>query len=142
MASAYEFQTQGDKYGIKTILGNEMYCTEDRFRQSLTEEERKGLTATEIREANRGRMKTPHLLLLAETDEGLQNLYRLNYYAATEGFYGKPRIDLKLLKKYSKGLIATTTCCISNMARYFQNKEIDKMTGFFNDLAGIYIWSG
>ena len=138
MASAYEFQTQGDKYGIKTILGNEMYCTEDRFRQSLTEEEREGLTATEIREANRGRMKTPHLLLLAETDEGLQNLYRLNYYAATEGFYGKPRIDLKLLKKYSKGLIATTTCCISNMARYFQNKEIDKMTGFFNDLAGIF----
>ena len=24
------------------------------------------------------------------------------------------------------------------MARYFQNKEIDKMTGFFNDLAGIF----
>ncbi len=40
MASAYEFQTQGDKYGIKTILGNEMYCAEDRFRKRLTEAER------------------------------------------------------------------------------------------------------
>ena len=77
-------------------------------------------------------------MLLAETDEGLRNLYRLNYYASTEGFYGKPRIDLKLLAKYSKGLIATTTCVISNMARYFQNKEIDKMTGFFNNLADIF----
>ena len=138
MASAYEFQSQGDKYGIKTILGNEMYCVEDRFRQGLTDEEKDGLTPTEVREANKKRLKSPHLLLLAETDEGLQNLYRLNYYAATEGFYGKPRIDLKLLAKYSKGLIATTTCVISNMARYFQNKEIDKMTGFFKDLAGIF----
>ena len=117
MASAYEFQTQGDKYGIKTILGNEMYCVEDRFRQGLTDEEKDGLTPTEVRDANKARLKAPHLLLLAETDEGLQNLYRLNYYAATQGFYGKPRIDLKLLAKYSKGLIATTTCVISNMAR-------------------------
>ena len=138
MASAYEFQRAGDEIGIKTIIGNEMYCVEDRFRQGLTEEEREGLTPTEAREANKQRLRSPHLLLLAETDEGLQNLYRLNYYAATEGFYGKPRIDLRLLAKYSKGLIATTTCVISNMARYFQNKEVDKMTGFFNDLAGIF----
>ena len=138
MASAYEFQRAGGEYGIKTIIGNEMYCVEDRFRQGLTEEERDGLTATEVREANKQRLRSPHLLLLAETDEGLRNLYRLNYYAATEGFYGKPRIDLRLLSKYSKGLIATTTCVISNMARYFQNKEVDKMTGFFNDLAGIF----
>ena len=138
MASAYEFQRAGDEIGIKTIIGNEMYCVEDRFRQGLTEEEREGLTPTEAREANKQRLRSPHLLLLAETDEGLQNLYRLNYYAATEGFYGKPRIDLRLLAKYSKGLIATTTCVISNMARYFQNKEVDKMTGFFSDLAGIF----
>jgi len=138
MASAYEFQSQGDKYGVKTILGNEMYAVEDRFRKGLTDAEKEGLTPTEVREENKKRLKAPHLLLLAETDEGLQNLYRLNYYANNEGFYGKARIDLKLLAKYSKGLIATTTCCISNMARYFQNKEIDKMTGFFNDLAGIF----
>ena len=138
MASAYEFQSQGDKYGVKTILGNEMYAVEDRFRKGLTDAEKEGLTPTEVREENKKRLKAPHLLLLAETDEGLQNLYRLNYYANNEGFYGKARIDLKLLAKYSKGLIATTTCCISNMARYFQNKEIDKMSGFFNDLAGIF----
>jgi len=138
MASAYEFQTQGDKYGIKTIIGNEMYCVSDRFRKGVTEAEKEGLTPTEVREENRKRLKAPHLLLLAETDEGLQNLYRLNYYANNEGFYGKPRIDLNLLAKHSKGLIATTTCVISNMARYFQNKEIDKMTGFFDDMASIF----
>ena len=138
MASAYEFQRAGDEIGIKTIIGNEMYCVEDRFLQGLTEQEKDGLTATEVRDANKQRLKAPHLLLLAETDEGLRNLYRLNYYASTEGFYGKPRIDLKLLAKYSKGLIATTTCVISNMARYFQNKEIDKMTGFFDNLADIF----
>ena len=46
MASAYEFQRAGDEIGIKTIIGNEMYCVEDRFRQGLTEKEREGLTAT------------------------------------------------------------------------------------------------
>ena len=69
MASAYEFQSQGDKYGIKTILGNEMYCVEDRFRKGVTEAEKEGLTPTEVREENKKRLKAPHLLLLAETDE-------------------------------------------------------------------------
>ena len=53
MASAYEFQRAGDEIGIKTILGNEMYCVEDRFRQGLTDAEKDGLTATEVREANK-----------------------------------------------------------------------------------------
>ena len=41
MASAYEFQRAGDEIGIKTIIGNEMYCVEDRFLQGLTEEEKR-----------------------------------------------------------------------------------------------------
>ena len=53
MASAYEFQRTGDEFGIKTIIGNEMYCVEDRFRKSLTDGEREGLTATEVRNANK-----------------------------------------------------------------------------------------
>ena len=138
MAGLFEFYTEMTKVGVKPILGNEMYCVEDMHRRGLTDAEKDGLTPTEIREKNKMRLRSPHLLLLAENDIGLRNLFRLNYYANTEGYYGKPRIDLDLLEKYSEGIIATTTCVISNMARYLQAKQTDKMTSFFDRLLGIF----
>lgn len=48
------------------------------------------------------------LVLLAETDEGYQNLLELATKAALEGMYYKPRVDGELLKQYGKGLIALT----------------------------------
>ena len=138
MAGLFEFYTEMTKVGVKPILGNEMYAVEDMHQRGLTEDERKGLTATEIREKNKLRLRSPHLLLLAENDIGLRNLFRLNYYANTEGYYGKPRIDLDLLEKHSEGIIATTTCVISNMARYLQAKQTDKMTAWFDRMLGIF----
>ena len=48
------------------------------------------------------------LVLLAETQEGYQNLLKLATVAALEGMYYKPRVDKELLKEYGKGLIALT----------------------------------
>jgi DNA polymerase III subunit alpha len=46
-----------------------------------------------------------NLVLLAKDLEGYQNLVYLSSMAFTEGFHYKPRIDLELLSKHSKGLI-------------------------------------
>ena len=51
-----------------------------------------------------------HMTLLAESDEGLHNLFRMSSYASLEGYYFKPRIDRELLQTYAKGVIATTGC--------------------------------
>ena len=51
-----------------------------------------------------------HLLLIAKNNEGYQNLLRLNNIANLEGFYGKPRFDYEDIKKYGKGIIATSSC--------------------------------
>lgn len=51
-----------------------------------------------------------HLLMIAKTDEGYKNLLKLTSIGALEGFYGKPRIDYNDIKKYGKGLIATSSC--------------------------------
>jgi len=51
-----------------------------------------------------------HLILLAKNFEGYRNLLKLVSIANTKGFYYKPRIDKKLLRKYSAGLIATSAC--------------------------------
>ena len=51
-----------------------------------------------------------HLVLLRETQEGYQNLIKLVSDGFTRGFYYRPRVDLKLLQKYSRGLIALSAC--------------------------------
>ena len=137
-ASHFAFHQAGKATDTKIIYGNEFYFAADRTLRGLTDEEKNGLTATETRDANKARLRKAHLLLLAETDEGLHNIYKLNYHANTSGFYGKPTIDLPLLRQYSKGIIATTTCVISPMARMLQNKKIDDMSVWFEDMLTIF----
>jgi DNA polymerase-3 subunit alpha len=49
---------------------------------------------------------TSNLVLLAETNEGYQNLLKLISISYLEGFYYKPRVDKDLLRRYGGGLIA------------------------------------
>jgi DNA polymerase-3 subunit alpha len=51
-----------------------------------------------------------HLILLAKNMEGYKNLMKIVTISHLEGFYYKPRTDLNLLKKYSKGIICLTAC--------------------------------
>lgn len=51
-----------------------------------------------------------HLLMIAKNNEGYQNLLKLTTIGSLEGFYGKPRFDYGDIKKYGKGLIATSSC--------------------------------
>lgn len=45
------------------------------------------------------------LVLLAETNEGYQNLLKMTSLGYLEGFYYTPRVDDELLREYGKGLI-------------------------------------
>ena len=54
--------------------------------------------------------KLGHLILLAETNEGYQNLIKICSKAWTEGYFHKPRVDHELLTKYHKGLIGLSAC--------------------------------
>ena len=51
-----------------------------------------------------------HLVLLAETQDGYQNLIKMVSKGFTEGFYYKPRIDWELLEQYHEGIIALSAC--------------------------------
>ena len=88
-----EFQRACQAKGVKPILGVEAYFVD---------------SVARVREAkDRQRF---HQLLIAKSEEGVRNLYRLMSWASTEGFYSKPLIDFEQLKKHSEGLIATSTC--------------------------------
>ncbi|HEX7835512.1 MAG TPA: DNA polymerase III subunit alpha, partial [Pseudolysinimonas sp.] len=80
-----------------------------------------------------------HLTLLAESTEGMHNLFRLSSLASMEGYYFKPRMDLELLQTYSTGLIATTGCPsgeVQTRLRLGQYDEARKAAAAYRDLFG------
>ena len=103
---AFDFWKQATEAGVKPIIGTEAYITPGTHRSDKTR----------VRWGNGGEDDVSgagaytHMTLLAETTEGMHNLFRLNSLASLEGYYFKPRMDRELLQRYSKGLIATTGC--------------------------------
>ncbi len=51
-----------------------------------------------------------HLVLLCKNKKGYKNLIKLDSIAYVEGFYYKPRIDYKLLREHSEGLVCLSGC--------------------------------
>ncbi len=85
-----EIYQYAKKHDIKPILGLETYMA---------------VRTRHDKESGIDTKRYP-LVLLAETQEGYENLLQLATKAALEGMYYKPRIDSELLSQYGKGLIA------------------------------------
>ena len=51
-----------------------------------------------------------HLVVLAKTQKGLENLFTLVKKSYTDGFYRFPRIDYNMLKLHGEGLVVSTAC--------------------------------
>ena len=72
-----------------------------------------------------------HLVVIAKSQQGLENLFALVSKSYSDGFYRFPRIDYKLLKLHSEGLIVSTACiagpCAYDVMRHHQDLEWDKM---------------
>jgi DNA polymerase-3 subunit alpha len=66
-----------------------------------------------------------HLILLARNAEGWSNLRTLSSKAYIEGFYYDPRIDKKLLRDHSKGLVGMTACLAGEIPRHIRHGEMD-----------------
>ena len=77
------------------------------------------------KEADADRQFT-HLILLACSNEGYQNLMKLSTIAYLDGFYYKPRIDKELLQKYNQGLIVLSGCMGGEIGAALQNNDFEK----------------
>ncbi len=51
-----------------------------------------------------------HIVLLCKNKKGYKNLIKLDSIAYVDGFYYKPRIDYKLLKEHTEGLVCLSGC--------------------------------
>ena len=94
MFGALEFYSKAKKAGIKPIVGCELYVAPGDMRE---------------KKAVDGNIAF-HIILLAMDHTGYQNLMKMASIAQFEGFYYKPRIDMKTLEENNEGIIALTAC--------------------------------
>ncbi len=79
-----------------------------------------------------------HLVLLCKDRTGYENLCYLVSQAFQEGFYGKPRVDLALLREHHEGLIATSACLAGGVARQLLQEDYDAAKAYAISLADIF----
>src|SRR2546427_530438 len=96
---AIGFYEATTKYGVKPILGCELYIEK---------------TSRFDRDPASGRPY--HLIVLCENERGYKNLVKLVSKGYLEGFYYKPRIDKDLLSQHSEGLIGLSACLNGEVA--------------------------
>jgi len=106
MFGAVDFYLKAKKYGLKPILGCEVYLAPGgRLLRGNT-----GNADEDMAPYSVGRSGLQHLVLLVQNEIGYQNLSKLVSAGFLEGFYYRPRIDKELLAQHSEGLIATSAC--------------------------------
>ena len=67
-----------------------------------------------------------HLVLLARTQEGLENLLRIHNNAAIDGFYYVPRTDHEHLKKWGKGIVGLSACVGGEIPQLILSEKYDE----------------
>ncbi len=110
MYGVIDFFNAARKAGVKPIIGMEGYLAR---RSRLDRDPQKD--------------KSPyHLLLLAQTQTGYQNLLKLATISQLEGYYYRPRVDKEVLAQYNEGVIVTTGCGAAEIPRYLADGQIDE----------------
>jgi intein/homing endonuclease len=84
------------------------------------------------------RTKNNHILLIAKNQTGYKNILKLSSIAWTEGFYYKPRVDLKLLEKYKEGLIVCSACLGGQIAYSLLMKDRKKAEEYTKEYKRIF----
>ena len=111
MFGAVDFYLMAEKYGIKPIIGCEVYVA-----PGSRHDKRSG----------HDQDVAHHLVLLAKNQQGYRNLCQLVTKGYFEGFYYRPRIDKELLSQHHEGLIALSACLNGVVAAYLNRGELQE----------------
>jgi DNA polymerase III subunit alpha len=90
---AVHFFDAAKQYGVKPILGCELYISQKEDHRAPGEGD-----------------SNNHLLVLATNEEGYRNLIRITSEASLHGFYRKPRVSKRYLAEHAEGLIGFSGC--------------------------------
>lgn len=150
-AGVAQYYKYARKHGVKPVYGVEFYLSRQRSRlfelRSKIEELKSTTTSTKEQKLNVDDelrllnyefdeiKKYNHLVVVAKSQHGLQNLLQLHNTASLHGFYGKPLVTLQELfalprdRNGDRGLVVTSSCLSGVVprevlrGRYEQAKE-------------------
>ncbi len=109
MYGAVDFYKAARAEGIKPIIGCEVYLA----------------PRTRFDKVHELDYEARHLVLLCRDETGYRNLCTLVSLGYLEGFYGKPRVDMQLLREHSGGLIALSACLAGEVPRLLMGGEYE-----------------
>jgi len=147
---------------LKPIYGIEAYFIDDLDKwkgeyetHKLTQKKKKkkdiSMSVEDEQESKRAAKnvlnRRAHLVLVAQNQKGLTNLFQLiSKSFQPENFYRFPRMDYKMLEEHSEGIICSSACLGGPLSKdYWNNRELgpkavkDAMTGTvrrFKDIFG------
>ena len=122
MYGCIDFYKKAKEAGIKPIIGCEVYVA------------RRGMEDRIYGVDN----EAYHLVLLCKDRTGYENLCYLVSQAYLKGFYGKPRVDLKLLRERHEGLIALSACLAGAIAQDLLQEDYDAARSYALELKDIF----
>src|SRR5580700_5461581 len=132
---AYDFWSKAQAAGIKPIIGIEAYVAPEH--RGHKQPVRWGSPAQKEDDVS-GAGAYTHMTLLAETTEGMHNLFKLSSLASLEGYFRKPRMDRELLSRYGKGIIATTGCVSGEVQTRIRLGQYDQALAAAADFRDIF----
>jgi DNA polymerase-3 subunit alpha len=118
---AVHFFDAAKKEGIKPILGCELYISKNEDHRAPGEGD-----------------DNNHLLVLAENEEGYQNLIRITSEASLHGFYRKPRVSKRYLAEHAKGLIGFSGCLSGELCEELLAGKYEKARGVAQQYEDIF----
>ena len=122
MYGCIDFYKKAKEAGIKPIIGCEVYVA------------RRGMEDRIYGVDN----EAYHLVLLCKDRTGYENLCYLVSQAYLKGFYGKPRVDLKLLRERHEGLIALSACLAGAIAQDLLQEDYDAARSYALELKDVF----
>ena len=121
MYGCIDFYKAAKAAGIKPIIGCEVYVARRKMADRV-----------------HGLDNDPyHLVLLCKNRVGYENLCYMVSEAFLHGFYGKPRIDLELLRQRHEGLIALSACLAGAIPQALMNESYASAKAYALQMADI-----
>ncbi|QDF18639.1 DnaE-like DNA polymerase III subunit alpha [Gordonia phage Pupper] len=120
----FAFQKSCQKHNVKPVFGTEARWVHD---------------IGKSRDAKTAGKDSSHVVLLAGDQQGLRNMWALSSLAyEDENFYGKPQLNVDLMREYSAGLWASDGCALTRFAEYVHLDDYDRARQELATLQGIF----
>ena len=122
MHGAIDFYKACKKNGIKPIIGLDVYIAFNKLTDKRHQIDNKRSRA----------------VLLAETQEGYENLLKMATVADMEGYYYKPRVGWDLMKEHSKGIIALSGSIWGDIPQAILTGDMERAKEIIERFQSIY----